>query len=174
MNNSIFLKLYNFSHQSVFFDQVIYFVSHILPFIVIAFAVVFLIFHKEDLKSLNILNIFTRKLKEVFYVFLSSISAWCVATFMKIIVKSPRPYLVFPDINPILLKTDFSFPSGHATFFMALGVSIYLSHKKAGIVFITLAFIIGISRVIAGVHFPIDILGGFIIGFLVAYFLKRL
>ena len=30
---------------------------------------------------------------------------------------------------------DFSFPSGHATFFMALGVAIFLSHKKMGYLF---------------------------------------
>ena len=33
-------------------------------------------------------------------------------------------------------------------------------------------FRLGLARIIAGVHFPIDILGGFIIGALVAYFVK--
>ena len=35
------------------------------------------------------------------------------------------------------------------------------------------ALLIGVARIIAGVHFPIDILGGFIIGFIVAYFIKK-
>jgi membrane-associated phospholipid phosphatase len=36
------------------------------------------------------------------------------------------------------------------------------------------ALLIGVARVIAGVHFPIDILGGFCIGFLVAYLFEKL
>jgi len=34
------------------------------------------------------------------------------------------------------------------------------------------AFLIGIARIIAGVHFPIDILGGFILGAGIAYLIK--
>ncbi len=40
-------------------------------------------------------------------------------------------------------------------------------------IFIFFAFIIGLARIIAGVHFPIDILGGFLFGGLIAYFLKN-
>jgi len=34
------------------------------------------------------------------------------------------------------------------------------------------ALLIGIARIIAGVHFPVDILGGFILGILTAYLVK--
>jgi undecaprenyl-diphosphatase len=73
---------------------------------------------------------------------------------------------------PLLNKTDFSFPSGHATFFMALGFGIFFSHKKAGYVFIFFALLIGIARIIAGVHFPVDILSGFILGAIIAYLVR--
>jgi membrane-associated phospholipid phosphatase len=33
--------------------------------------------------------------------------------------------------------------------------------------------LIGVARIIAGVHFPIDILGGFCLGFLVAYLFNK-
>ena len=36
------------------------------------------------------------------------------------------------------------------------------------------AFLIGLVRIMAGIHFPIDILGGFILGTLTAYFVKYL
>ena len=36
------------------------------------------------------------------------------------------------------------------------------------------ALLIGLARIMAGVHFPIDILGGFIIGSLIAFLVKYL
>jgi undecaprenyl-diphosphatase len=79
---------------------------------------------------------------------------------------------VFPQVHSLFAESWYSFPSGHATFFMALAVSIFLSHKKAGYLFMFFALLIGIARIIAGVHFPVDILGGFVIGALVAFFVK--
>jgi undecaprenyl-diphosphatase len=57
---------------------------------------------------------------------------------------------------------------------MALAFAIYLSHKKAGYIFMHIALLIGIARVAAGVHFPIDILGGFILGIFIAYIVRFL
>lgn len=168
INNSIFFSLYNLSHQSICFDEFISFVAHILPYIVVVGAFIFLLFHHEIIKSKNPFDELIKKWKEISIAFFSGAVAWGVATIIKLIVQAPRPYLVFPDIIPLLSKTDFSFPSGHATFFMALGVAIYLSHKKVGIIFIILALLIGLARIIIGVHFPIDILFGFIFGAIVA------
>ena len=168
MNHTIFLSLYNLSHHSIFWDKVFTFTAHILPYLVIVGAFIFLLFHHDIVKSKNPFAELIKKWKEVLISFFSGASAWVVATLIKTIVKAPRPYIIFPNISPLLEKTDFSFPSGHATFFMALGVSIYLSHKKAGIIFIILAFLIGISRIITGVHFPVDILTGYVIGIIIA------
>ena len=74
------------------------------------------------------------------------------------------------DINYLIDKNDWSFPSGHSTFFFALAATVYFYNKKWGWWFFLAAIIINISRVIAGVHYPSDILGGAIIGILVAYF----
>jgi len=168
LNNTIFLSLYNLSHYSIFWDKVFSFVAHILPYLVIIGAFVFLLFHHDIIKSKNPFYELIKKWKEISIAFFSGASAWVVATIIKMIVKAPRPYLIFPDISPLLSKTDFSFPSGHATFFMALGVAIYLSHKKAGVIFIILALLIGLARIITGVHFPVDIFVGFILGIIVA------
>jgi len=174
LNNTIFFSLYNLSHHSVFFDKVSSFTAHILPYLVILGAFIFLLFHHDIIKSKNPFAELIKKWKEVSIAFFSGASAWVVATIIKIIVKAPRPYLVFPDISPLLSKTDFSFPSGHATFFMALGVAIYLSHKKAGVIFIILALLIGLARIITGVHFPKDIFAGFIIGIVIAIIFNRI
>ena len=174
MNHIIFLKFYSLSHQSVFFDRFIFFIADTLPYLVIIGAIVFLLFHHEIFKSANPFFVLIKKWKEILISFFSGFLAWCLATIIKIIIQVPRPYLTLPDIKPLISKTDFSFPSGHATFFMALGVAIYLSHKKAGYVFIILAILIGLSRIVAGVHFPSDILAVFCLGIIIPIFIDFL
>ena len=61
-----------------------------------------------------------------------------------------------------------AFPSSHATVFAALGMAIYLRDKKAGRWFLAGAVVIGLARIVAGVHYPLDILAGFLLGGLVA------
>jgi len=105
-------------------------------------------------------------IKEGIKIVVAVISSWGLSYLIKNIVMAPRPFLRYPDeVNKLFDYGGFnSFPSGHATLFMALGVMISLHHKRAGYVFIFLAIIIGIARVTAGVHFPIDILIGWFIG----------
>ncbi len=167
LNNYIFYYFYNWSHQSDILDWLIVFVAHTLPYLVIVFAFLYLLLHHDILNSKNPFDAIRQKWREVVLVFFSGIIAWCVATILKFVFHTNRPYLALQGIEPLISKTDYSFPSGHATFFMALGVAIYLSHKKAGYIFILLALLIGLARISSGVHFPVDILGGFILGGLV-------
>jgi undecaprenyl-diphosphatase len=55
---------------------------------------------------------------------------------------------------------------------MGIAFAIFLTHKKAGYWFMFFALLIGLARIIVGVHFPIDILGGFILGALIAYLVR--
>ncbi|MFA6273766.1 MAG: phosphatase PAP2 family protein [Candidatus Paceibacterota bacterium] len=177
LNNQIFFELYNFSHQSIFFDRIIIFIADIFPYIVVISAILFLFLHKDNINSNFPFKEFKRRIGEIVLVFFSSALAWFLAFILKLIIQSPRPTMVFQNVSALLTKTDFAFPSGHATFFMALGVSLFFCHKKIGDWFIFFALLIGIARIMAGVHFPIDILGGFILGILVActikYFQKK-
>ncbi len=92
--------------------------------------------------------------------------AWGVSWILKHSIHAARPFLRFPnEVEPLFHHGGYdSFPSGHATLFMALGVMIYLHHRKLGFFFIVLAFLISIARVASGVHYPLDILAGWIIG----------
>ncbi len=74
---------------------------------------------------------------------------------------------------------DFGFPSNHAANGMALavGVGLFYRRKKLGLLFGFFAFFIGYSRVYVGVHYPLDVLCGFLVGVLCAclfYFFLRL
>lgn len=177
LNNQIFLYFYNLSHQSLFFDKLIVFTAHTFPFIVILLAGIFLLFHHDVLPSKNPFLVFKKKWQEIILVFFTGIFAWSMAQILKILFQNQRPLLNLDNIIPLLEKSSFSFPSGHATFFMALATAIFLEHKKMGYTFCFFALLIGLARIIAGVHFPVDILAGYslgiIIAFLVSFFIKR-
>jgi membrane-associated phospholipid phosphatase len=179
MNQSIFYFFYNLTHQSSVFDQVIIFLAVYFPFIVLISAGLFLLFHHEILQAESPFRVFLEKKREILTVFFSFIFAFVAATVFKLIIHIDRSFVQFGDITPLFSPhQEYSFPSSHAAIFSALAVSIFLIHKKAGYVFIFFALLVGIARIIAGVHFPLDILGGFVLGgivaYLVAYFAKKL
>ncbi|MEK7219094.1 MAG: phosphatase PAP2 family protein [Patescibacteria group bacterium] len=174
MNNQIFYFFYNFAHQSVWLDNFFIFLAVYLPYLVILGAIVFLLFHHEVLKSQNPLVVLKQKWKEITLVFFVSIGARAVTELLKYLIHADRPFIKLQNVSSLFPETGYSFPSGHATFFMALAFAIYFFHKKAGYVFMFFALLIGLVRIVGGVHFPIDILGGFIVGFLTSYIVFRI
>lgn len=78
---------------------------------------------------------------------------------------SPRPFLVFSNVIQLINhETSSSFPSGHTTFYFALAMGVYLYNRKAGLVYLGLASLISFARIFSGVHWPLDIIGGMILG----------
>ena len=79
-----------------------------------------------------------------------------------------RPYLAL-DLPTLIQQPDYSFPSGHATFFFALALSLYYTDRRLGVIMFLLAGFISLARVMAGVHYPLDILAGALVGLATAY-----
>ena len=94
------------------------------------------------------------------------------------VVKRNRPYIKLKKYGvkkhddflriPYLMQDSEkqSFPSGHVAFFLLFG-SIFAFYFQSWIilgVFIALDMVIAITRLILGVHFPLDIIFGFIFG----------
>lgn len=79
-----------------------------------------------------------------------------------------------PDLSPLQSLTDYSFPSGHAMnsfiFYALIAYFIYHFTGKRrlsaviSVLLLLLVVLIGLSRVYLGVHYPTDILGGYIAG----------
>lgn len=91
-----------------------------------------------------------------------------------VIIKRKRPFVVLEE-HGVLRHDDMidetkSFPSGHVTFFLFFGAifAFYFNSWFLLIIVLILDVIMGITRLILGVHFPIDILFGFIFGTLFA------
>ncbi|HUG27507.1 MAG TPA: phosphatase PAP2 family protein [Gemmatimonadales bacterium] len=66
-----------------------------------------------------------------------------------------------PPQPPLIPCPDrFSFPSGHATSSLAIGLSLAMRQPGLAPVLIPLALLVGWSRVVLGVHYPGDVLAG--------------
>jgi undecaprenyl-diphosphatase len=75
-----------------------------------------------------------------------------------------RPFVEQNIVPLVEHSSSSSFPSGHASFYFAIGTVLYFYNKKAGALFLLASLFIGISRVLAGLHWPSDIAGGAVIG----------
>jgi undecaprenyl-diphosphatase len=67
-----------------------------------------------------------------------------------------------------------SFPSGHIAFLFALAIAVYFFNKKWGLVFFILSLLVGLARIFVGIHYPLDILGGIVIGIVSAIVVRAL
>ncbi|KKP61025.1 MAG: Phosphoesterase PA-phosphatase releated protein [Candidatus Nomurabacteria bacterium GW2011_GWF2_35_66] len=173
MNNTIFFSLYNLTHRSAIFDWIVLFFANPFIYILILIAIIFLVFYTNgvfDSKNFSQQYNLGPRLKVIFFIGSSAVFAWIITSILKAIIVYPRPFIVFENIKPLFLHGGMdSFPSGHATFTAALAMSLFLINKKVGIYFAIGALFVGSSRIVAGVHFPIDILFGYIIGILVSF-----
>lgn len=75
-----------------------------------------------------------------------------------------RPYVDQPVHRLLPVTSDASFPSDHASGGFSIAGSIFFERSFGGTVLFTLASLLAVSRVYAGIHYPSDILGGIVIG----------
>jgi len=81
----------------------------------------------------------------------------------------PRPFITH-HVKPLISHSmDNGFPSDHTLLGVTVASVIYLYRRKLGILAITIALLVGVARVAAHVHSPIDIIGGAVIGGLAAW-----
>lgn len=160
MNTAVFNFFNNFALQNEIFDAVIIFLTDKFGLLLVFGLIIFLFTHKH--KKDNIRNIFV--------IFLSALFAWIVSKAIRLFYFSPRPFEVLDTANVLFEHNGGdSFPSGHATFFGALATSFYFYHKYLAWIYIIGALLIGVSRITAGIHWPVDILAGYALGGIIGY-----
>ena len=91
---------------------------------------------------------------------------------------NPQPFVVEQFVPLIAHVPDNGFPSDHTLLVAALASVIFFYNRFLGSVIFLLAFAIGISRVFAGVHHVVDIIGSIVIAMIVTtivhYILKKI
>ena len=93
---------------------------------------------------------------------------------LKNTLKRRRPPEAIPAFDSLVIASDrFSFPSGHtaAAFLFALVVYCYFPWLGMGL--FVWAGMVGMSRVILGVHFPTDIIAGAALGLSIGLWLTQ-
>ncbi len=164
LDSAVFNFIYGFSGRSPVLDFLGIFSADYLPYILILFLLVLLLFQKYRTMAVLALA--------------SGITArFAVKELILMFYQRPRPYIALPEISKLIWSPAFenlqSFPSGHALFFFAASTMVYLFNKKLGIAFFAISIIIGLARVFVGVHWPSDILAGALLGGLTSFIIYQ-
>ena len=109
------------------------------------------------------------KKETVIHAIFSCLVAYAVTELIKTFFPTLRPFQ-FNGALPLTLTTplDGAFPSSHTAVGFALAVTILKHDKKVGVLYLIMAGLVGIARIIAHVHYPVDIIGGAIIGTIIS------
>ncbi|MFD2610980.1 phosphatase PAP2 family protein [Paenibacillus gansuensis] len=81
-----------------------------------------------------------------------------------------RPYLVLPQTRTGANRlTDHSFPSGHTTAIFSVIIPFVIALPVLGFILVPLGVVVGLSRMVLGLHYPSDVLAGCALGTLTAF-----
>lgn len=115
------------------------------------------------------------KKEQVIHALIAGGVAWTLTLAIKNIFPTLRPYMVNGLATGVLFTpTDGAFPSAHTAMAFSLAVTIFIHDGKVGWAYLFGALLIGVARVVANVHYPIDILGGAMVGTAVALIIGKL
>jgi len=161
LDTQLLYLLNNLAGRSPLFDGLIVFLASYLAYVLVVLFLALVFFSHYSKRD---------KWELVLVTGISAVIARLgITELIRFFYHHPRPYLALPDVHNLFTDSSWSFPSGHATFFFAMATAVYLYNKKWGIWFFIATILITVSRVIAGIHYPSDIVGGALIGIIVAY-----
>lgn len=90
-----------------------------------------------------------------------------IAKIIRKILKAKRPFEKMNIKSLVYHKGGGSMPSNHSASAMVLALALSYITPHLFFVYFCLALITGISRIMAGLHYPIDVFFGFLLGFCV-------
>jgi undecaprenyl-diphosphatase len=96
--------------------------------------------------------------------------ALLLAQVLARVVDRPRPFVAHPGLVTLFAPhaADPSFPSDHATAAFAIATAIWLHERRWGAAALAAAALVAASRVVIGLHYPVDVIGGAVLGAAVA------
>ncbi len=98
------------------------------------------------------------------------IQAVVVHVLLKKGLKRQRPFEACPEIIPVGKRPkDRSFPSGHTCISFTTALLFFEHVPAAGMILLVLAAMIAYSRMYLGAHYPTDVLGGFLLAFVIHF-----
>jgi undecaprenyl-diphosphatase len=164
LNQSLFQFIHQFAGRNFLLDGLGIFFAQYLAYLM---GVGFLVF-----------VFYERGWRRKFYVFAEGaiaviLSRGLITEIIRFFYHHARPFS-FYNFVPLISEAGWSLPSGHAAIFFALATVLWYRNRAWGVWFFALATLMGIARVYAGVHWPLDIVAGAAIGIASAMFVRWL
>jgi len=174
MDLYIFQAISGLSRRYWLFDYIVIFTAEYLGYFLILAALFFILKEKKWRDKIYFFSLISLSL---------ILSRGIIAEIIKFFSNRQRPFALL-NIQPLIEKGDInmSFPSGHASFYFALAFAILFFYfakeknfkNKIGFWFLGFAFLIGFSRIFAGIHWPSDILVGAMVGITSSFLVKKI
>ena len=151
-NTALFFLIFNLSGHSFFLDSLMIFgADYLIYFTILLVLILGLIGKSND--------------KKAFLLILLGVPiAILLIKLIHLFIFEPRPFVTL-HISPLVKEAaDASFPSRHATILSVIAFSYTFFKSKWAPLFLFIMFWVGLSRIFVGVHYPLDIAGGFAVG----------
>jgi membrane-associated phospholipid phosphatase len=161
-------------------EIVIVFLARYLVWVILAWAVVMVgldLWRGTSRHQRPLTRVKSANWRKVGFILLAFLLAFLLAQLLHLLpVEYYRPYQIIMTRPLVMPSPDTPFPSDHAMFAFALSFAVIFMTRwrKIGLIGLGLAVAVGIGRVWALVHSPLDIGGGFIcaaVGAAVWYYL---
>ncbi len=154
LNTAFFLQIFSLSQTYPFLNLTLILITDYLVFIMFFIIALAGLFGKlQDRKTL-VLTV------------LSLPFAYLIINILNILVFEPRPFTTLPIEALVPDPTTPSFPSRHATW-TAVAAFAPLFYKTGYFSYqLIFMLLVGFSRIFVGVHYPLDVLAGFLAGLL--------
>lgn len=171
MDSEVLQFINQFAGRWEFVDRIAVFLAQYSGYVLIGVLVVFILATKNLWLKVSLWALFT-----------GLIARLVITEIIRFFYDRPRPFEVLDVTQLISHGPEASLPSGHAAFYFALSLFVFFINKKIGALFLSVTILMGLGRIFAGIHYPLDILAGFGVGLVSAatvyyiykkYFSKR-
>ena len=109
--------------------------------------------------------------KQILKAFIFTSIAILISQCISHVYYHPRPFVMEVGRTLIYHAPNGSFPSDHMLIFSSIAFSyLFSAQRKLGISLLIMAWLVAWSRVYLGVHFPLDMLGAFLLAFALNFF----
>lgn len=156
INQEIFDMLFRFANKNEYRKKIVILIniysSHIF-FLLYILGFIYILFNFNKFCYIDLLK----------YLFVPFIAIF-ISKIIRKNINTRRPFEILNIQSLVQHEGGNSMPSNHSVSAMVLAIAFIYIAPKYKIIFIVLAIITGMSRIMAGLHYPIDVIFGFLIG----------
>lgn len=155
MNSTLFLAINSLAGKNHLLDAIMVFFASYLVYILFLIAVICIA-----------ICLYRREWKQAVYFFATLVVSFILLKIAGTFNFDHRPFMDHQVTQLVAHASGKSFPSDHTTVAtaIAMGLLYFTRFKKIGVAMLIAAVVIGFSRIFVGIHYPLDILGGLIVG----------